>query len=115
MHYSLSLGTEGAVLFDHQAPPFSPFGLSSVALDVNAEYNQPSFQKDEYLNTLFSSRKRPGSASLLVTPASKLIQRPHLLLHVAIENNHPEMVEYLLTKGADVSCELRAVKRDTCN
>ena len=113
---SLFPGTEGAVLFDQRALPPSLFGLPSVAVDVNAEYSPPSYQKDEYLNVLFSSHKGPRALSLtphLVTSATKLVQRPHLLLHVAIDNNHLEMVEYLLVKGADVSGELQVAERGT--
>ena len=113
-YHSLFPGTEGAVLFDQQALPSCSFGLPSVAVDVNTEYSPPSYQKDDYLNTIFSSHK--GSQAHSATPAIKAVQRPHLLLHVAIENNHPKMVEYLLIKGADVSGgELQAVVRGTCN
>ena len=109
---SLFLGTDGAVLFN-QRTFFSPsFGVPMVAVDVNAEYSPPSYQKDEYLNLLFSSRKGAKASSPppnLVTPATTSVERPRLLLHVAIENDHPEMVEYLLIRGADVSGELRAM------
>ena len=106
----LFLGPDGAVLFEQQTFTSSLFGVPMVAVDVNAEYSPPSYQKDEYLNILISARK--GAKSFpppphSVTPATASVQRPHLLLHVAIENNHPEMVDYLLIRGADVSGELQ--------
>ena len=100
------------MLFDQQTFTSSPFGVPLVAVDVNAEYNPPSYQKDEYLNLIFSSRKGAKAYSPSphsVNPATTSVQRPRLLLHVAIENDHPEMVEYLLIRGADVSGELRAM------
>ena len=93
------------MLFDQQALPSPPSGLPALAVDVNAEYSPPSYQKDEYLNLLFSPRKGSATYSItqqLVTSAEKFVQRPPLLLHVAIESSHPEMVEYLLINGADV-------------
>ena len=71
--------------------------------DIDTEYDPPSYEGDEKFNTFFSSQRSTTFQSVLQTPGSINKERPHLLLHVAINNGDVDMLKYLLDKGANVS------------
>lgn len=71
--------------------------------DIDTEYDPPSYEEDEKFNTLFSSRRSMTFQSVLQTPGSINKERPHLLLHLAINNGDVDMLKYLLDKGANVN------------
>ena len=76
-------------------------------LDVNMEYHRPSFSEDNYFNAIFG-RKRSLLAATATTCGSPLRpdpaqHEPRLLLHVAVEKGHLDIVQFLIQQGADVS------------
>jgi len=92
--------------------------VTTQGVDINTEYHAPSYD-DEGVFTLqaFTRRKSSawrrggdgGGASLPMSPSSPVDvngwspSEARLLLHVAIQRNHVEMVKFLLDQGADVS------------
>ena len=84
---------------------FHPTGFNGQkGIDVNAVYNPPSYKDEESAFTL-SGTKRPVRNSMVpTTPRPVLKHTPQLLLHIAIDNADMKMINYLLDKGADVSC-----------
>lgn len=101
---------------------------SNQGADVNAEYQRPSYSDDAFLSGPSFSRRRSsvhavrnvtllsplslavgggggaGSAGSGSVPGGVVSAEEHkLLLHIAIEKNHLDMVVYLISQNADVS------------
>lgn len=97
---------------DSDAIPHPLYSTISVVgeggLDVNAEFQPPSFTEDSLFNQLIMRRcssglrSHPHSLHSPLTLSSFSLSSPRLLLHIAIEQNHQPMVKYLLEKGANV-------------
>lgn len=80
------------------------FHQTQKGFDVNAIYSPPSYKDEENTFTL-SETKRPVRQSMApITPYPGFKHTPQLLLHIAINNADMKMINYLLDKGADVSC-----------
>ena len=81
--------------------------VTEQGLDVNAEYQPPSYTEDHFFNQISIRRRSSALVSHPLSPSSpssfSTPQPPaRLLLHIAIENGDLEMAKYLLEKGADV-------------
>ena len=78
-------------------------------LDINVEYQAPSYTDDSYYNQVFGQRRASTHVPHPLSPLSPLSPTPsnphppRLLLHIAVCNGDVEMVRFLLERGADVS------------
>ena len=72
--------------------------------DVNAVYNPPSYKDEENAFALSETRRPMRQSVAPTTPRPAIKHTPQLLLHIAINNADMKMINYLLDKGADVSC-----------
>jgi len=85
--------------------------VTEQGLDVNVEYQPPTYSEDYFFNQLSMRRRSSAPLSHPLSPLSpSSSSSPHhpparLLLHIAIYNGDLEMSKYLLEKGADV-CHL---------
>ena len=82
---------------------------SEQEVDINVEYQAPSYGDDSYYNQVFSQRRASAHVPHPLSPLSPLSPTPsdphppRLLLHIAVCNGDVEMVRFLMEKGADVS------------
>lgn len=74
-----------------------------TSYDINTEYKSPSYEEDERYNILFSSSTQRPLPTRQSLPVSVGHHKPHLLLHIAIDNDDEDMTRYLLSRGANVS------------
>ena len=111
--YLYLMGTYNPDSIRYSLPP--PEGA-----DVNTEYQAPCYSDDAFFGSGFSRRRSSVHAVRNVTLLTPLSPGPSptgggaavamcsaedhkLLLHIAIEKNHLEMVAYLISQNADVS------------
>ena len=91
---------------------------SSQGVDVNVQYQPPSYMDDVFFGQNFNRRRSSAHMVRTVTILSPMsppaagagaaggcglsVEEHKLLLHIAIEKNHVEIVTYLLSQNADV-------------
>ena len=96
--------TDSAAVFSHHS---SVSMVTEQGLDVNVEYQPPSYAEDYFFNQISIRRRSSAPVSHPLSPSSpsspSTPQPPaRFMLHIAIENGDLEMSKYLLEKGADV-------------
>lgn len=96
---------------------------SNQGVDVNAQYQPPAFSDDVFFSQNFNRRRSSlhmaARTATLLSPASPVSMgvgqsgvgvcgyspdEHKLLLHIAIEKGYLDIVMYLLSQNADVSC-----------
>ena len=95
---------DSAAVFSHHS---SVSMVTEQGLDVNVEYQPPSYAEDYFFNQISIRRRSSAPVSHPLSPSSpsspSTPQPPaRFMLHIAIENGDLEMSKYLLEKGADV-------------
>ena len=88
--------------------------VSTQGLDINTEYHAPTYNDEHFFAPGFARRRSSALRGPVSVAGSSISPgpgdvggrsygEPRLLLHSAIQQNHEEMVKFLLDQGADVS------------
>ena len=113
-----NIRTQPYVFVSPRTSSHTPYRFSTVSIvseagvDVNTEYQPPTFGEDTFLTQLVGRRQSSllssHSPPLHPSPYHSSLphtspQSPRLLLHIAVQNNDLAMTQFLLAKGARVS------------